>query len=255
MRGTGAGPPLGSKAFRAWVFGEAGLTNPGGGGMMREIFPRPWRGDDFKTTWVCEPTHGDEHGQEKICLFLWFREREHRRRCHDEGDPRRQGRQPRRNGERGPAGAGGLHGLDRSVRLLRLAQRQISRGDVGAAQDPAQEARNQDEEEAGRSQEPPAGVGAFGRRDFHAGHDGYRSQSRPERQVGAGLHREHRQRAHRLGLLPPLHRHVRRRGHGTDDRPDAPRLRSRNDRIEEEVRRAGRHRPDGRTAPGTVRDL
>ena len=65
---------------------------------------------------------------------------------------------------------------------------------------------------ARRPQRPAAGVGALGRRDLDAGHDGHDPQPGDERRVGARAGRGGRRRAVRLRLLPALHPDVRRRG-------------------------------------------
>jgi len=60
-----------------------------------------------------------------------------------------------------------------------------------------------------RSGEPASGVRPLRRQVQYAGHDGHRPQPRPQRGVPSGPHRDHRQRALRLGRLPSLHQHVR----------------------------------------------
>ena len=59
--------------------------------------------------------------------------------------------------------------------------------------------------------EPAAGLVPLGRARLDAGHDGHDPEPRPQRQDRRRPGREVRQRALRLGQLPPLRRDVRRR--------------------------------------------
>ena len=67
-----------------------------------------------------------------------------------------------------------------------------------------------------RSEEPAPRLGPLRRQVLDAGHDGHRPQPRPQRDHPPGPHRHQRQRALRLGRLPPLHLDVR------PDRPGRP---------------------------------
>ena len=62
-----------------------------------------------------------------------------------------------------------------------------------------------------RSEEPAARLLPLRRPRLHARHDGHRAQHRPQRSDPARPDREDRQRALRLGQLPPLRADVRRR--------------------------------------------
>ena len=62
----------------------------------------------------------------------------------------------------------------------------------------------------GAVEQPAAGLGAQRRARLDAGHDGHDPQPRPQRRDGAGPGAADRQRALRLGRVPPLHRDVLR---------------------------------------------
>ena len=72
-------------------------------------------------------------------------------------------------------------------------------------------AREADRQDVRRPEEPAAGLGPLGRARLDAGHDGHDPQPRPQRPDRRGARDEDRQRALRLGLLPPLRADVRRR--------------------------------------------
>ena len=103
----------------------------------------------------------------------------------------------------------------------------------------SREAHRQD---PGRPQEPAAALRPLRRRVLHAGHDGHRPQPGPERRDRRGPGQAHRQPALRLRLLPPLHHHVRRRGHGRR----LAGVRGRADGKKARSGRQARHRPHRR---------
>ena len=149
---------------------------------------------------------------------------EDRRQRLDEAAARREGRQPRGDVPHRPARASRVHDHDRGLHLLLRPQAQLSRRAQGADAGRCRRAREADEEEVRRPQEPAARVGALGRPRLDAGHDGHHPQPRPQRPDRGGAGEEDRQPALRLGLLPPLRADVRRRGAG---RAEAPRRGSR----------------------------
>ena len=71
--------------------------------------------------------------------------------------------------------------------------------------------RAADGEEVRRPEESAARVRALGRARLDAGDDGHDPQPRPQRPDGRGAGAQDRQRALRVGLLPPLRPDVRRR--------------------------------------------
>ena len=77
---------------------------------------------------------------------------------------------------------------------------------------------------------PAARLGPLGRARVDAGDDGHGPQPGAERRLGRGARRAHRQRALRLGLLPPLRADVRQR-------------RARRRRARRSRRRSSRSRP------------
>ena len=72
-------------------------------------------------------------------------------------------------------------------------------------------AREADRQEVRRPEEPAARLGPLRRARLDARHDGHDPQPRPQRPDRRGARDEDRQRALRLGLLPPLRPDVRRR--------------------------------------------
>ena len=70
-------------------------------------------------------------------------------------------------------------------------------------------------QEVRRPREPPAGFRPFRRPGLHARHDGHHPEPGPERGRGGGHGQEVRQPPLGVGLLPPLHPDVLRRGHGS----------------------------------------
>ena len=128
---------------------------------------------------------------------------------------RRQGRQPRRDGQHRPARASGihhhlpdLHGVRQ--RRQRLAGRRRST--------PSHEYRRRPGgahgQEARRRRGPAARVRPLRRPILHARHDGHGAEPRPQRRVHQRPHQADREPALRLGLLPPLHPDVLQRRHG-----------------------------------------
>ena len=98
-----------------------------------------------------------------------------------------------------------------------------------------------------RAEEPAARLLPLRRPRLHAGHDGHRPQHRPQRGPPRRPHRQDRQRALRLGQLPPLRPDVRRRR----PRPQAAVKRDRPfEKIMDELKHAqgrqARHRSDRR---------
>ena len=71
--------------------------------------------------------------------------------------------------------------------------------------------RAADRQEVRRPQEPVAGLGPLRRPRLDARHDGHDPQPRSQRPDGRGAGHQDRQRALRVGLLPPLRPDVRRR--------------------------------------------
>ena len=124
-----------------------------------------------------------------------------------------------------------LHRHHRGLRLLLRQRRSIPTGSSEEIEEHLQRAREAHRQDPRRPEQPAAGLRPLRRGVLHAGHDGHRPQPGPERRDRRGAGPGHRQPALRLRLLPPLHPHVRRRGHGggpagcsrTRSRPRRPR--------------------------------
>ena len=131
-----------------------------------------------------------------------------------EAAARRQGRQPRRDDQHRPAGAARLHHHHRGLQPLLRQRARIPRVSTEQVETALQHLEKDTGKTLRRPRRPAAGLGALRRPRQHAGHDGHHPQPGPERHHGPGRHQEHRQRALRLRLLPPLRDHVRRRRAG-----------------------------------------
>ena len=133
----------------------------------------------------------------------------HRGQQGPEGPARRQGRQPRRDDQPRPAGAARLHdhhrGLQGLPRQRRRARRAARRGQrrTSTALEQAMGKR------LGEADDPLLVSRALRREVLDARDDGDGPQHRPQRRVGAGPGQAGRQRAVRLGLLPPADPDVR----------------------------------------------
>ena len=166
----------------------------------------------------------------------------------EEGPPRRQGRQPRRDdlGARA-AGAAGVHHHHRRVpRLPRRRLAGVARRRGGQGRPQGREGDGQDARRPGR---PAARERALRRQVLDARDDGHRPQPRAQRRVGGGPGRPDRRRPVRLRLLPPLHLDVR--PHRA--RPRGPRLRPAARQGQGEGRRHRRRQGVGRDAAPPLR--
>ena len=126
----------------------------------------------------------------------------HRRQRVDEGPPRRQGREPRRDDVAGIAGAAGLHRhharLQRLPRRRRLPARAVGRHPGGAGEDRARR-----RPEIRRPRQSAAAVVPLGRAVLDARDDGHGAEPRAQRRRREGTRRAARQRPPlRLGRLP-----------------------------------------------------
>ena len=152
-----------------------------------------------------------EEGRQADQVRLLLRQRQSRRRSHDEGYARRQGREPRRDDQRGPARASRIHHLHRRLPPLLRARpqgaRQHRRRDGGERQEDREGGRRA----ARLGEEPAARLGPLGREVLDARHDGHDPEPRPQRRDRRGPQGAHRQRPLRLRQLPPLHPDVRQR--------------------------------------------
>ena len=107
-------------------------------------------------------------------------------------------------------------------------------------------------QEVRRREEPAARLGPLRRARLDAGHDGHDPQPRPQRQDRRGAGEEDRQRALRLGLLPPLRPDVRRRRAGRAEAAGRrPRAVRRGDRDAEARALSPGHRGHEADAPTT----
>ena len=125
---------------------------------------------------------------------------------------RRQGREPRRDGESRPAGAARLHHHHRGLHLL-LRQREEPIRPSSTTQVDAALAQvgKLDRQDVRRRQRPAAGLGALGRPRLDARHDGHGPQPRPQRRHGRGAGEDVGRSPLRLRQLSPLHHDVFRR--------------------------------------------
>ena len=103
----------------------------------------------------------------------------------------------------------GLHHHHRGLPVLPRARQRPRRSWRDEVERAPRRAREGDGQDARRRRRPAAGLGALRRQVLHARDDGDRPQRRPQRRVGAGPGRAGRQRALRLGLLPPADPDVR----------------------------------------------
>ena len=182
-------------------------------------------------------------------LHLRLGRRDRRRQRQDEGPPRRQGRGPRRDDPRRPADPSGLHDHHRGLQRL-LRGRQAAPGrPVGRRPGRHEAGRGALRQGLRRPEEPAPGLGPLRRQVLDAGHDGHGPQPRPQRGDPPGPDRPDRQRALRLGRLPPLHRDVRPDRHG---RPPARRHQPRrlHGRVQPLRRRARRGQARARRQVG-----
>jgi hypothetical protein len=142
------------------------------------------------------------------------------RRCRRHEEPaRRQGRQPGRDVPPGHPRTARLHDQHRGLHRVypvgspagprRAAGDDRRRGARGRGRH-----RGRDGQALRQRGRPAAAVGALGRTRLDAGDDGHHPQPGPERRGRRRPGRPQRQRALRLGQLPPLHPDVRRRGDG-----------------------------------------
>ncbi len=193
-----------------------------------------------------------QHGHARH-LRLPLRPQRHRRRCLDEEPARRQGRQPGRDVPARHPGAVGFHHQHRSLhRLHRARARRRAGADRRRGASRRRLRRTRDGQAIRQCRRPAAAVGAFGRARVHARHDGHHPQPRPERRSRGRPGAQSRQRALRVGLVPPLRADVRRRGDGLEARQEgrARPLRGDHRRLEGTARRdaghaARRGRPEG----------
>ena len=152
------------------------------------------------------PDHVRPPARRRQALHLRLGRRHRRRPRQDEGSPRRQGRRPRRDDPRRPADPAGLHDHHRGLQRL-LRQRQAAAGrPLGRRPGRDEAGRGALRQGLRRPDEPAARLGPLRRQVLDAGHDGHGPQPRPQRGDAPGPHRPDRQRALRLGRLPPLHR-------------------------------------------------
>ena len=128
----------------------------------------------------------------------------------DEGPPRRQGSQPRRDDAHRLAGAARLHDHDRGLQPLLGHTAATRTASTSRSRRPSRPS-SRHRQGVRRRRRPAARLGALRGPRLHAGHDGHDPQPGPQRHHGGGRHRRHRQPALRLRLLPPLRLHVRRR--------------------------------------------
>ena len=114
---------------------DSAKTSPGNAQeIWRAISPRSAR-LRFGAAWFKprrlsggNPTHGNGNGE----VGLHLRRRQGRGRIGDARAPRRQGREPRRDGQSRPAGAARLHHHDRGLHLLLRPRPHLSAGAEGA---------------------------------------------------------------------------------------------------------------------------
>ena len=100
---------------------------------------------------------------------------------------RRQGREPRRDGEPRPAGAARLHHHDRGLHLfLRQREAPTRRSSRRRSKDALAMSARITGRDFGDAGQPAARLGALRRARLDAGHDGYGAQSRPQRRDGRG---------------------------------------------------------------------
>ena len=125
---------------------------------------------------------------------------------------RRQGRQPRRDGQSRPAGTAGIHHHHRGLHLLLRSRQNLSERAQRPGRSRAGCGRQDRRPAVRRPRQPAAGLGAIGRARLDAGHDGHRAQSRPQRHHRRGAGRKLRRPPLRLRFLPALHHHVFERG-------------------------------------------
>ena len=160
---------------------------------------------------VSAKTAISEEGGEGVEAHLLLRRRQGRRHEGDEEPARRQGREPRRDGQHRPAGSSRVHDHHRGLhRVLRGRQEAAE----GAGRRHARVDRAMEKvvgAKFGDAEEPAAGFGPLGRARVDARHDGHDPEPRAQRQDRGGAGREVGQRALRLRQLPSLRRDVRRR--------------------------------------------
>ena len=129
-----------------------------------------------------------------------------------EGPARRQGREPRRDGELRPAGAAGLHHHHRGLHPLLRQRQEISEGAREAGRRRPRPYREDHRAAVRRRGQSAAGFGALRRAGLDARHDGYGAQPRPQRRHRRGAGEAVRRPALRVQFLPPLHPDVFQRG-------------------------------------------
>ncbi len=147
--------------------------------------------------------------QGRQALHLRVGRRHGRGRRRDEGPARRQGRRARRDDEGRPADPARLHDHDRSVQRLLRRRREAARRAVGRRPRGDAGGRGALRQGLRRPEEPAPRERPLRRQVLDARDDGHRPQPRPQRGDAPGPRRADRQRAIRLGRVPPVHRDVR----------------------------------------------
>ena len=183
-------------------------------------------------------------GREALHLLVGRRSR--RRQLEHARPARWQGRGPRRDDERGPPDAARLHDHDRSLQRLLRQRREAPRRPLGRRPRGGQAGRGEHRQGVRRPRQPAPRQRPLRREVLDARDDGHGPQPRPEREDRRRAHRAHRQRAVRLGRVPPLHPDVRADRHGGRRRALRPRPRVDQGRR----RRQAGHRPRRGRAAG-----
>ena len=162
------------------------------------------------------PTPIDRPHRAAEALHLRLGRRPGRRRRDDARPARRQGCGPGRDDQRRPPGPARLHDHDRGVQRLLHRRRAAARRAVGRRPRGRPRGRAPDRQGLRQRRGSAPRVGPLGRQVLDARDDGHRAQPGPQRGDPPRPGRADRQRALRLGCLPPLHPDVRADRHGRE---------------------------------------
>ncbi len=174
----------------------------------RHELPRPPEGSPARMATQAPTAPERPHKAAKRYIYAWG-DGDGRGQRHHEGPARRQGRGPRRDDQGGPAHAARLH--DHHGRLQRLFRRRRTAPRRPLGRRPRGDARGRSANRQGlrRPGEPAPRERPLRRQVLHARNDGHRPQPRPERVDSRRPGQAHRQRALRVGRVPPVHPDVR----------------------------------------------